>query len=253
MRNQHVIPAGTICYLEEKIHGTSHRTGLVKYPVYNELPWWKRILHSILGTKNVSEWIYLNGTRRVIHMPKKQTNSYHNNTMREEVLENVKGLLLKGEEIYLELFGHERTGAQIQKDFPYDTNSSVVNNCYRTLLYRVTLNNEDGHVVDYSREAVYNKAVELGFEKPHLFEKYYYDGTAESMAILESKIIDYAQGQSNLGTDEREASNTLKEGVVIWFINSSGKWQALKYKSDAFRLKESSGKDKGIVDQEDTN
>ena len=32
-----------------------------------------------------------------------------------------------------------------------------------------------------------------------------------------------------------------------------GKWEALKYKSDAFRLGESSDRDKGIIDQEDLN
>ena len=257
MKNQHVIPAGTICYIEEKIHGTSHRTGLVKYPIYNELPWWKRLLYKLLGNKNITEWIYINGTRRVVHSPKKEFNSYHNNTMREQVLENVRGMLFKGEEIYLELFGHEMNGAQIQKGFPYNTDPHKQVTCYRTLLYRVTMNNEDGVVVDYNREAVYDKAVELGFEKPYLFEKYYYDGTEESMKRLENKVIAYAQGQSELGMKYLNApaytSDTLKEGVVIWFINSNGKWQALKYKSDAFRLKESSNKDAGVVDQEDIN
>ena len=239
------------------IHNTSHRTGLVKYSVYDSLSWWKKILHRILKTTNITEWIYLNGTRRVIHTPNKKINTFHNNTMREEVLDSVRGSLLKGEEIYLELFGHEKSGAQIQKNFPYDTLCNSLKP-YRTLLYRVTMNNEDGVVVDYNRETVYQKAEELGFEKPHLFEKVYYDGTEESMKILETKVIAYAQGQSEMGLKigndlEYTKSNTLKEGVVIWFINSSGKWQALKYKSDAFRLKESGLKDDGVIDQEDNN
>jgi len=249
MKSQAFIPAGTLCYIEEKIHGTSHRTGLVKYPIYDELSWWKKQLYKFLKLTNITEWIYLNGTRRVVHAPKKIINPVHDNTMREEVLEQVRGLLLKGEEIYLELFGHEKSGAQIQKNFPYDTASGK----YRSLLYRVTMNNEDGHVVDYTREAVYSKADELGFEKPHLFEKYYYDGTEQSMQDLETKVIAYAQGQSALGMKDGQLSNTLREGVVVWFINSGGTWQALKYKSDAFRLSESGLKDKGFNDQEDTN
>jgi hypothetical protein len=246
MREKHIIPAGTICYLEEKIHGTSHRTGLVKYPVLDNLSWFKKLLYKLAGIKESFAWVYLNGTRRVVHSPNKAFNSFHDNTMREEVLEKVRGMLLKGEEIYLELFGHEKNGKQIQKDFPYGTKVSSVPS-YRTLLYRVTMNNEDGQIVDYSREAVYEKAIELGFEKPYLFEKYYYDGSEESMALLEKKIIAYAQGQSEIAND------TLKEGVVIWFIDSKGKWKALKYKSDAFRLKESGMKDAGVVDQEDIN
>ena len=249
MRNQHVIPAGTICYIEEKIHGTSHRSGLVKYPIYEESSWWKKALYTILGLKDITKWMYLNGTRRVIHTPKKNINTFHDNTMREEVLEKVDGLLLKGEELYLELFGHEKSGAQVQKNYPYNTEPGK----YRALLYRVTMNNEVGVTMDYNREAVYNKADELGFEKPHLYEKYYHDGSEESMDTLEAKMQTYAQGQSDLGVTETMTSDTLKEGVVVWFINSMGKWQALKYKSDAFRLGESALKDKGVIDQEDIN
>ncbi len=253
MREQHQIPAGTICYIEEKIHGTSHRTGFVKFPVYEQLPWWKKVLYTILKLKTLTEWMYLNGTRRVVHTPRKLLVTYHDNTMREEILARINGTLLKGEEVYLELFGHEKTGKQVQKGFPYNTESKPeVGNPYRALLYRVTMNNEDGHTVDYNREAVYDKAKELGMEIPHLFEKFYYDGSVASMQTLETKVIEYAQGQSALGM-HGDTSDTLKEGVVIWFINSSGHWKALKYKSDAFRLQESAGKDKGIVDQEDTN
>jgi hypothetical protein len=255
MKNQHIIPTGTICYLEEKIHGTSHRTGLVQYPIYDELSWWKRILLSFLRVKNTTEWRYINGTRRVVHtINKKQYSSYHENTMREEVLEKVRGMLFKGEEIYLELFGHEKFGAHIQKNFPYNTRyGGDGKSSYRVLLYRVTMNNEDGITVDYNREAVYTKAEELGFEKPHLFEKYYHDGSEKSLKTLEHKMIEYAQGKSAMGLLPDQISDTLREGVVCWFINSSGKWQALKYKSDAFRLSESGLKDSGVIDQEDIN
>jgi hypothetical protein len=242
MRNKHRIPAGVICYLEEKVHGTSHRVGNVQVDIYNELPWYKRFI------KNPPYfiWMYLNGTRRTIQLPGKKINPYHENTMRDETLEKVKGLLHKGEELYIELFGHEKRGQHIQKGFPYGCKQGD----YRALLYRVTLNNLEGYVVDYSREAVYAKADELGFEKPHLFEKFYYDGTEESMMKLEEKMIEYAQGQSKMGNG---AEDTLQEGVVCWFIDADGKWTALKYKSDAFRLKESNLKDQGIIDQEDIN
>jgi len=247
MRNKHKIPANTICYIEEKVHGTSHRSGHVKIVVEEPISKFKRWIWNILSKEaTVTEWIYLNGTRRVIHTPNKEINSFHDNTMREEVLEKVRGMLHKGEEIYLELFGYEKAGAHIQKGFPYGCKPGQ----YRALLYRVTLNNEDGYTIDYNREAVYNRAEELGFEKPHLFEIFYYNGSEESMQELEEKVIAYAQGQSKIGGG---AQDTLQEGVVVWFINSSGKWSALKYKSDAFRAKESSNKDKGIIDQEDLN
>ena len=253
-KNQHVIPAHTILYIEEKVHGTSGRIGNVIVETSNERNWFQRFLMTkICGIK--STWVYrcIHGSRRVtFNDPDKKYNHFHDPTMREKVLEKVTGLLDKGQEIYFELYGYEATGAEIQKGFPYgcvakpvlgDTTSKQ----YKTLLYRVTMNNEDGKVIDYSREYVYGKADELGLEKPYLFEKVYYDGTEESMKSLEEKVVNYAQGQSELD------KNTLKEGVVIWFINNKGNWEALKYKQDAFRLKESSNKDKGIIDQEDIN
>lgn len=247
MRNKHRIPAGTLCYIEEKIHGTSHRTGYVQVDTTDELKWYQKIFMFVLGITSTARYMYLNGTRRVIHTPNKDTQMYHDNTMREEVLEKAKeGKLYKGEQIYLELYGYEKTGTQIQKGFPYGCRPDQ----YRATMYRATMNNEDGKVVDYNREAVYARAEELGFEKPHLFEKFYYSGTTRSMEILEEKMIAYAQGQSEIGDG---AEDTLKEGVVVWFINSDGRWEALKYKSDAFRLRESGDKDKGIIDQEDLN
>ena len=268
MRNKHRIPAQTICYIEEKVHGTSHRTGHVEVNTWNEYPWWKKLLYRLAhnlenGNNYVTQWQYLNGTRRVVHTPDTQKSPYHDNTMREEVLENLKAQkLFKGEQLYMELFGYEKTGKQIQKGFPYGCESHIRkdkgegglelqleydNQPYRNLLYRITMNNEDGKVVDHSREYVYNRAEELGLEKPHLFEKVYFSGTKRSMEILEEKIVNYAQGQSELAND------TLKEGVVVWFINEQGNWECLKYKSDAFRLKESGDKDKGVIDQEDLN
>lgn len=230
------IPPGTVCYIEEKIHGTSHRVGnmllekevskLQKffYKFFNYLP---------------KEWTYLNGTRRVVHFPKKVNHTYHDNTMRKEVLEKVRGQLFKGEELYLELFGYEKSGGCIQKDFPYGCKQGE----YRAMLYRVTMNNEDGKVIDYNREAVYRRAEELGFETPTLFSKIYYDES--NGRLLEEQVKHFAYGTSS------KDPNTLKEGVVVWFIDNKGFWECLKYKQDAFRLKESGDKDKGIIDQED--
>lgn len=241
-RNQHIIPPQTICYIEEKIHGTSHRTGHVQI-IEKPKGLKKLLLKLLLKTSLKKKYMYLNGTRRVVHIPRKEINSYHNNTMREEVLEKTRGLLLKGEQIYLELFGFDTNGGAIQGGFPYGCEPGE----YRSCLYRVTMNNEDGKVVDYPREYVYKRAEELGFEKPYLFEKYYYSGTKRSMEKLEKKVIDYAQGQSAL------ASNTVREGVVVWFITEQGQWTCLKYKSDTFRNLESSKIDKGEIDQENFN
>ena len=165
--------------------------------VETPLKWYERLL----SLKRRS-YMYLNGTRRVVHYPDKKLQSYHENTMREEVLEKVKGLLFKGEQLYLELFGYEKSGSHIQKGFPYGCKQGA----YRAILYRVTMNNEDGQVVDYPREYVYNRAIELGFEPPLLFGTYYHDGSEDSLLKLESIVKDNAQGQSELSGAEGTVS-----------------------------------------------
>ena len=252
MRNRHKLMPGII-YLEEKLHGTSHRTANVIIDVEHTraekllirmLSLMRlRLFAKVKDGAKVQEWKYMNGMRRVTLDSDKDQNHYHDNTMRDEVLDHLRGKLMKGEEVYMELVGYEKTGAQIQKGFPYGCHE----NQYKVLLYRVSMNNADGKVIDMHREAVYRRADELGLLKPTLFEKYYYDGSAESLEELTARIVAHAQGQSTWD------AKTLKEGVVVWYVNESGGWSALKYKSDAFRLGESKGKDEGIIDQEDVN
>jgi tRNA-binding EMAP/Myf-like protein len=240
-KNQHIIPANTICYIMEKTHGTSGRIANVL--IEKKLNLFQKILLFLLKEKTLYEYKYIHGSRRVTLFDKKINNSFHDNTMREEIFEKVKGLLDKGQEIYFEIYGYDKTGTEIQKGFTYGCKSKE----YKVKLYRVTMNNEDGKVVDYSLDYVIRKAEELGLNAPYLFDRFYYDGSEESMKKLENKVIEYAQGQSI------EDPNTMREGVVIQFINNKGNWDYLKYKSDAFRLKESGNKDKGIIDQEDIN
>lgn len=244
MRNMNNITPGMI-YLCEKEHGTSHRTGYVLVDTV-ETPIRKYLgkLLKLFKIELLSEkWTYLNGTRRVVLTEDKKNTSYHDNTMRDEVLAKLDGCLLKGEELYMEIVGFEKTGAQIQKGFVYGCEQGQ----YDVLLYRVTMNNVDGKVFDMPREYVYKRADELGLRKPTLFTKYYYDGSPESLEKLTELVVGYAQGQSSI------CDKTLKEGVVVWYMNNYGHWTALKYKSDAFKLFESKAKDLGVVDPEDIN
>ena len=48
-KNKHTIPAGTICYLEEKIHGTSNRTGNVLVDITVEKNWFVKKILKLLG------------------------------------------------------------------------------------------------------------------------------------------------------------------------------------------------------------
>lgn len=219
------------------IHNSSQRSAYVKY--YKDLNWIENILVK-LGVKiETMEWLHMNGTRRVNLTKKPNTNSFYKGDMRDVSFNKVKDHLHKGEQLYFEISGYDTTGSWIQKNFPYGCKLGE----HITTLYRITMNMEDGKAYDMGREYVYNRAVELGMNKPHLFEKYFYTGNVDELI---SKVESYTDGKSMVD------GKTLREGVVIWFEDKEGKWTCLKNKSFDFLNHESKIKDdENFVDIED--
>lgn len=244
MKSSHEIPANSLIYIEEKIHGTSNRTGNVEiFTKFNKFQiFLNRLILRDPCSDGRAEFKVVNGTRRTIISDYNSGTGYHDASIRDQLMQQVEPYLYKGEEIYCEIAGYEKSGRWIQKDFPYGAEQGKC----RYFLYRVSHNNEDGVVVDLSRLAVYSRAKELGLETAPLLATYYYSGSDYSKKKMDKMVIDLAQGQSALDP------NTLREGVVVWFMNKYGKWTCLKYKQDAFRLKESNLKEEGIGDIEDT-
>jgi hypothetical protein len=213
-----------ILYVEEKIHGTSGRTGNVL--CNTNRPWYK-------FWKPKQEWKIISGTRRVDDI------NYHIPSIRQEIERKVAPHLHKGEQIYYEIYGYDG-GKEIQSGFHYDCRGGE----FKTMLYRVTITTPDGYSIDLNREQVYKRAVELGLEKPvpviawAMFEDSRTDDVCE-------QIIRFADGKSELD------AGTLREGIVIWFKDRDGNWEALKYKSEEFLLNQSKKTDENVMDIED--
>jgi hypothetical protein len=129
------LPEGGIFYVEEKIHGTSGRTGKVLVKKW----FWKT-------------WKVVSGTRRVDNIDS------HLPEIRQAIEDKVRDKLYKGETIYYEIYG-----GNIQPGFSYGITD------YAVMLYRVTITTPDGFVVDLDRENVYARAYELGFNSPFCF------------------------------------------------------------------------------------
>jgi len=220
------IPADATFYVEEKIHGTSGRTGNVLCD--NNKKWWQ-----IWKEKQV--WKVLSGTRRVDNI------DTHLSNIRKEIEEKVAPNLHKGEEIYYEIYGYGGT-SEIQKGFSYGCRP----NQYKVMLYRVTITTPDGCSTDLNRELVYKRAEELGLEKPVLLRKINENSPLISLNDKIEAIIGLAKGKSALDP------NTLREGIVVWFKDLNGEWTALKHKSEEFLVFESGQRDKKINDIEDS-
>ncbi len=202
MRELDSIPMGATCWIEEKIHGTSGRTGRVLVDV--KKPWWK------FWQDKREEWKVVSGTRRVDAI------NFHLPEIRAEIERKVAPHLRKGEEIYYEIYGYDK-GKHIQEGFSYDCRGGE----WKAMLYRVTLTTPDGFCIDLDREQVYQRAEQLGLEKPYLF-------THNSDKTVLDDAQFYVDGVSTLD------AGTLREGVVVWTKDKNNKWMALKYKNPEF-------------------
>ena len=234
------IPIGRLLYLEEKNHGTSGR--ICNCLCSRELSKLEKIL-KFFGVKiQEHEYIYMNGTRRVnLTCRKTKGQEFYKGDMREVVFKKVQGLLHKNEQIYFEILGYDTNGSWVQKGFPYGCEVGE----HRVILYRVTINDEDGRTYDMSREYVYRRAQELGFESPRIFYRYHYKGDIQELTEL---VENASKGKSPLD------KNTLREGVVVWFEKEDGTWTCLKNKSWEFLNLESKQKDdENFIDIEEEN
>ena len=167
---------------------------------------------------------------------------------RREIHAKLEPHVHKGEELYYEISGYHRSGKVVQSvsgvDFVYDCTPRE----YRVMLYRVTITTPDGYRIDLDREQVYQRAEELGLEKPILLDDEYSLGDDYDKADRDcyfTMIVELADGMTVLG------GKHIKEGIVVWFKDCSGNWTCLKHKSEEFLMLDSRNKDKGFGDVED--
>jgi hypothetical protein len=248
-RKSYCVPTG-IVYLEEKVHGTSARTGKVLCPTNK--PWWKFWAPD-------KEWRVVSGTRRVDEV------IHDLREVREEIGEKLAPYLHKGEQLYYEIFGNSKAncppcadnnwkgGKNIQKGFTYGCKQGQ----YRVILYRITVTTPDGHCYDLSREAVYHRAIRLGLEVPPLLGRGIFNKETETISALsdwtyEHDLMTLAGLKAQTCGKSRLDADTILEGVVVWFEDADGKWDCLKLKSDEFLLLEDKNREKGIGDVEDS-
>jgi len=224
---------GRMVYVEEKIHGTSGRTGHVL--VKSNRPWWKFWIPR-------EEWKIVSGTRRVDNL------FGHASVIRQNIEDRVRNHLHKGEQIYYELFGYSGDKA-IQEQFPYGCRSGE----FKALLYRVTITTPDGHRYDLDREQVYARARELGMLVPAHKEYIVDQEGARRICDCMGKLPQIVPTQSGEGSYRSTVDvNTLFEGIVLWFQDNEGHWMCLKHKSEEFLEFTSKQVDEGQGDVEDS-
>jgi len=267
--------------LSLKMHGTSQRTGHLKVLTGYKRSIMDRILHR--PGKPVYDWGYVSGTRRVV-LDTFDGGFYGSNEFRKQHHDTFVGKLWKGETVYYEVVGFTHTGAPIMgngnneklgKDFvkqygketvfsygcapngvgyylDEEHNQIGVENALPQsdiYVYRMTMTNEDGEVVEYTPDfmryrceqmgvktvLVFGKATlsedRLHFTAPNGYDHDYLIGDGELGDMIMRCAEDYFDGPDPVGKTH------TREGVVVRIVNRP-KFAAFKHKNFSFKVLE---------------
>lgn len=257
-----------------KMHGTSQRTGYLPM-----LKGYKRTLLDRIMRRDgtpIYEYGYVSGTRRTV-LNDWEGGFYGSNMFRKKHADFFEGKLHKGEEVYYEVVGFTDEGMPIMssasnrklndKDFlkKYGETTTFSYGCSCTgyytygdssydelpksdfYVYRMTMTNEDGDVVEYTPDFMRYRCEQMGCKcVPMLWKGFIpehpgatYDNTISAGEWIKNIAEQYYDGPDPIGKTH------VREGVVIRILNRP-KFCAYKHKNFAFKCLE------GLVKAEET-
>ena len=270
-----------------KMHGTSTRTAYLPVLKGYKRTLWDRLFRR--EGKPIYEYDYVSGTRRTI-LENYEGGYYGDNAFRQPHCDVFRGKLNRGETVYAEIVGFTTSGAPIMgscdnkklndKEFikqygpttvfsygcspdgvaeitvpelPY---SPVIDRPQSAIyVYRMTMTNEDGYVVEYPPHLVRYRCEQMGVKCvpllwkgtiPENEEVLYVDKDGDDVADADeiafvkktdpgewilAKANEYVDGADPIGKIH------LREGVVVRIVNRP-KFAAYKQKSFEFRVLE---------------
>lgn len=254
-----------------KMHGTSMRTGYLPVLKGYKKTFFDKIFHR--EGKPIYEYDYISGTRRTV-LEDFDGGFYGSNAFRKQHHDKFIGKLHKGEEIYYEVVGFTDVGAPIMaegnneklgKDFVkqygkttvfgygcrplgVDINvnyfegkieEGIVKNFPQSdiYVYRMTMTNEDGNVVEYAPDFMRYRCEQMGvkcvpvFAKVILPDASYFDENHTVGEYVKEMAEQYYDGPDPIGKTH------IREGVVVRIVNRP-KFTAFKHKNYSFKMLE---------------
>ena len=254
-----------------KMHGTSQRTGyLPVFKGYKRRSIWDWLKHK--DGQPIYEYGYVSGTRRTV-LENYDGGYYGSNEFREEHSKFFEGKLWKGETVYYEVVGYTHTGVPImasgntpkeyQKEygkvmeFSYGCdpnghfckdnlwyNNSEEKPQSAIYVYRMTMTNEDGNIIEYSPYFMRYRCELMGVKTvPVLWkaEVPMYPATTDDDTVSPGEWVKSVAEQYYDGPDPIGKTH-VREGVVIRIINRP-KFTAYKHKNFLFKVVEGIVKD----------
>ena len=272
--NTNAFKNGDLVEITLKMHGTSQRTGRVPTFVKYKRSFFDWLLRRP-GTP-VYDWGYVSGTRRTV-LENFDGGYYGSNAFREQHSKFFEGKLHKGEEVYYEVVGFTDTGASIMgvvsnkklndKAFvkQYGEMTTFSYGCSPTgymtyedgshdalpqsdfYVYRMTMTNEDGDIVEYTPDYMRYRCAQMGCKcVPLLWSGIIpdhpgasYDDTVSAGEWIKNIAEQYYDGPDPIGKTH------VREGVVCRIVNRPA-FTAYKHKNFAFKCLE------GICKAEET-
>lgn len=256
--NKHMFKEGDLVYITLKMHGTSGRTS---YALKETKKHTNKFLYPILNKLNLlpkvkKSWETVTGTRRVVLYNKKD--EYHNDTFRDKYHNILNGKLNKGETVFYEIVGYTDSGSYIMgscdnkktkdKEFikQYGETTNFTYGCEQgqseMYVYRMTLTNEDGYVVEYPWEIVELRCEQMGLKLAPELDKF----LVTTQEDLDERVNKFVEGFDPIGKSH------LREGVVLR-IENKVKFTAYKHKSFNFKVLEGIIKDADVPDLEENS
>lgn len=256
-----------------KMHGTSQRTGYLP-----TLKGYKRSLWDRLTKKDgtpIYDWGYVSGTRRTV-LENYDGGFYGSNEFREQHSKTFEGKLWKGETVYYEVVGFTTSGQPIMADgnneklgkefvkqygktttFSYGCDPSGWLGIGITAkpvpksdiyVYRMTMTNEDGDVVEYTPDFMRYRCEQMGVKTVPVMWK----GTIPNYELLNGEHnmgVEFTSGDwiKNIAEMYYDGPDPIgkthvREGVVVRILNRP-KFTAFKHKNFEFRVIEGIIKD----------
>lgn len=252
--NKQQFKEGDICYITLKMHGTSQRTGHTIKEEKRNLPGW---IMKLFKLKDKITWDYITGTRRVV-LKGFDSGFYGTNSFRQQWHDLFVGKLHKGEEVFYEVVGFTSENSLIMpscdnsktqdKEFikQYGKTTEFTYGCEEgksnIYVYRMTMTNVDGTVVEYPWELVKLRCEQMGVKYCPELDKFLF-ATEED---LMDRVERHTDGNDPVGKIH------IREGVVVR-IDNREKFTALKHKSFNFKLLEGIIKADDVLDMEEEN
>lgn len=219
------------------------------------------------GATPIYNWDYVSGTRRVV-LDNYEGGYYGSNEFREQWHNFFKGKLLKGETVYYEVVGFTHTGAPIMstvdnrklndkefiKKYGKETVFSYGCDCAEQAwredrgqdpnkpesdiyVYRMTMANEDGDVVEYSPDFMRYRCEQIGVKTVPVMDRFIlHDFDLENDTRTAGEIVKYVAEKYYDGPDPIGKTH-IREGVVVRILNRP-QFKAYKHKNWYFKALE---------------